>query len=273
MADGLSQGKARPKRIFQYPDFFPFFLKYTQQYQTLNTLHARDKVVVQWYNTDAVMWSHNEVHLLGDLLEKLQPHIIGLSTRCVYEKSIVDILEQMRRVDGAITTAGGHDASFRPELYLDHLDFACIGEGEEALTSLAEAVDQGLDGKTIPNLAYRENAKVIYNDLVLPEDTKDHFFSEGMKDVAHYLIDLNQAHKVDYLLRDVHRQSKVTEYQETKTLYTEVLDYLEAPERDRVEKLLTKIDTSLQDPRSRGTGSMPPEPQPTSRHRTPVHAG
>jgi len=199
---------------FKMPAMYnrPFFLKHTLQYQTLNTGHARDQVVVNWYNTDAVMWTYNEVQLLGDLLLELSPDIIGLSTRCVYERSIMDIIGQMKRVDRAITVAGGHDASFRPELYLDHLDFVCIGEGEEALVRLAETADGRGEARDINNLAYKNNGEIITNNLMLPLDEKDYFFTEGMREVTHYLIDGNRITEVDFLFRDITFQTNVKEY-------------------------------------------------------------
>ena len=61
------------------------------------------------------------------------------------------------------------------------------------------------------------------------------------------------------------------EFEETKTLYTEVLDYLDIPERARVEKLLKKIDTSLLSPRSGEIGSVGPDQRPAARHLNPIH--
>ena len=181
----------------------PYFLKYTRQYQTLNTLHARDNVMVQWYNTDAVMWTHNETWLLGDLLEELDPDIIGLSTRCVYENDIFDLTEQMDRVPGAVTVAGGHDASFRPELYAGHVDRVCVGEGEEAMLALAEAVDNGTDTTGIPNMVRRDGDRVIRNELALPSDRADYFYRDDMHTVDHYLVEQNRSRKVDFLFRDI----------------------------------------------------------------------
>ena len=203
-----------PSSISRCPTIYnqPYFLKHTEQYQTLNTLHSRDRVVVNWYNTDAEMWTHNEVHLLGDLLVDLQPDIVGLSTRCVYERHIGDILDQMKRVPGAVTVAGGHDASFRPEIYLARLDYACIGEGEHALTRLAHARDRGETPRDIPNLAYLEDGKVRVNPLCLPDDEEDAFFSEKMDRVAHFVVEKNRVQPVDFLLRELNLSNSIAEY-------------------------------------------------------------
>jgi len=161
---------------------------------------------------DAGMWTHNEIHLLGDLLEELAPDIVGLSTRSVYDNAIDDILFQMKRVSGAITIAGGHDASFRPQRYVGHVDFACIGEGEETLLELGSALDRGKEVKQIPNLAYSENGELKTNYLRLPRDGKDTFFSALMDRVDHFVIDQNQSCKTDFLLRENNLNDTVSEY-------------------------------------------------------------
>ena len=132
-----------------------FYIKNTLQYQTVDTMASRDKVVVSSYNTDAGLWNYNELMLLGDLLKELKPDIIGLSTRSVYEKYTLEIIEQIKRVAGALTIAGGHDASFRPEVYLNHFDFVCVGEGEDAIVGLAESIGRRDKQKTINNLVFK----------------------------------------------------------------------------------------------------------------------
>ncbi|MEW6386051.1 MAG: tetratricopeptide repeat protein [Thermodesulfobacteriota bacterium] len=180
-----------------------FFMRHPLNYENLNTQESRSEVIINSYNIDVNMWTKNEILLLGDLLEDLQPDLIGLSTRSVYEEFMSQVLEQMQRITGAITLAGGHDATFRPELYLDLMDFVCQGEGEAALLHLARVVDQGGEKKSINNLVYKENGKLVYNPLAPPVDSQDYFFGEEMDQVAHYVIEENACRRTDFLLRDV----------------------------------------------------------------------
>lgn len=181
----------------------PFYLRNTLQYQTVDSVTSKSQFLVHSYNTDVQPWTHSELQSLGDLLVDLQPDIIGLSTRSVYESYILDIARQMRRVPGAWTIAGGHDASFRPEFYLDHVDYACIGEGEETLIQFADCVDTGDDPRGIPNLVWKQEGVIKKNPLGRPREDKDYFFSEIQDRVVHFVCHNNRIVRGDALLRGV----------------------------------------------------------------------
>ena len=181
----------------------PFYLRNTLQYQTVDSVTSRNELLVTSYNTDVQHWTHSELQSVGDLLVDLQPDIIGLSTRSVYEGYILDIAQQMRRVPGALTVAGGHDASFRPEFYTDHLHYACVGEGEEAIVQMSQCVDAGNDPKRIPNLVWKQNGTIERNPLVKPRGDKDYFFSERQDAVHHYVCNNNRMVRADAYLRDI----------------------------------------------------------------------
>lgn len=184
---------------FSKPDFFA---KNTLQYQVVHSYTSCNSLKVIHHNTDVSMWTHSEMHLLGDLLEELSPDIIGLSTRCVYEIYLDQIIAQIKRVKSALTIAGGHDASFRPELYLKDLDLVCIGEGEDAMVKLADAVSKGNGFHGINNLAYKIGEKTIHNPLATPTDETDYFYTPQMNDVHHFLIENNNVFLTTPFLRD-----------------------------------------------------------------------
>lgn len=181
----------------------PFYLRNTLQYQTVDSETSKSQFLVRSYNTDVQPWTHSELQSMGDLLVDLKPDIIGLSTRSVYEGYILDIARQMRRVPGALTVAGGHDASFRPEFYVDHVDYACIGEGEETLIQLADCVETGADPRGIPNLVWKQDGVIKKNPLARPREDRDYFFSELQERVVHFVCHNNRMVRADALLRDV----------------------------------------------------------------------
>lgn len=83
---------------------------------------------------------------------------------------------------------GGFHPSSVPERVIkeDFVDFVCVGEGEEALLEVADAIEQGKTTKDIPNIWSKENGKTIANpprrlvsDLdSLPFPDKDLFYNE-----------------------------------------------------------------------------------------------
>lgn len=185
--------------VWSNPDYFA---KNTLQYQVVHSYGSCNGLKVSHHNTDVAMWTHSEINLLGDLLEELTPDIIGMSTRCVYEIYLDQIFDQIKRVKGALTIAGGHDSSFRPELYLKGFDLVCIGEGEDAMVKIADSLDQKKDVYNINNLVYKIGNKRIQNTLAIPNNEIDYFYTQKMNNVRHFLIDDNNVFTTDTFLKD-----------------------------------------------------------------------
>lgn len=176
------------------------FMVHPLNYENLHFYASRSEVVVNGYNIDINMWTNNEIELLGDLVADIHPDIIGLSTRSVYEKYINQVMSQMRKNSSAVTVAGGFGATFEPLMYLDHVDYVCIGEGESAIVKMANAVENKSDISNISNLVYKKNEKAIFNKLEKPDDTKDYFFSALMEGATHYFIENNTMCQPDNFL-------------------------------------------------------------------------
>lgn len=170
-------------------------------YENIHFNECRSEVVLKAYNIDVNPWTHNELISLGDLLLQIKPDIIGLSTRSVYEDYMNLIMDQMRRCSHAVTVAGGHDTTFRPEKYLEHLDFACIGDGESAIVEMADCFPNKEAMRKIGSLVWRrEDKKIVHNTLVPPSPDNDYFFTPAMVDIPHFIIENNQVHKSNLLL-------------------------------------------------------------------------
>jgi len=70
----------------------------------------------------------------------------------------------------AVFVAGGPHPSALPEEVLEHFDFVAIGEGEETLPELIEAIEMGKEPADVRGIAYRKGGKAIYTEDRPPVD-------------------------------------------------------------------------------------------------------
>ena len=171
------------------------FLRYPLHYENVHSNNSFSEMILNGYGVDVNMWTHNEVELLVDLLKDINPDIIGFSTRSIYESSssINSLMEKVKNVSSAITIAGGFGSTFNPAKYANIFDYACVGEGEDALIKVAECVNRNRkeDIKKISNLVYKEKDEVIFNKLEPLTDSEDYWFSPSMEKVKRYVIENN----------------------------------------------------------------------------------
>jgi len=195
------------------------YLNAPTNYEYVNSKESFDMVRIHNVNRDANMWTAHEETLLGDLLVGLAPHLIGISVRTVYEDVIGGVLGQMRRVKGAITVVGGHGATLEQRLYLDTVNFVCVGEGERAMCELADGIDCGNALHTIDNLVYLVNGELKRNTLGYPAEA-DYFNWKHSTPLRHVVIEGGTVyHPTDDFLRDLQIASYVD------NAYTNVGDY------------------------------------------------
>jgi B12-binding domain/radical SAM domain protein len=97
------------------------------------------------------------------LAHKPEPGIMLYSFATAQAKEIYSEVSNARsaKVD-AIFVAGGPHPSAMPEEVLEHFDFVVIGEGEETLPELIDAIQGGRDQGQVLGIAYKLNGKIRY---------------------------------------------------------------------------------------------------------------
>jgi B12-binding domain/radical SAM domain protein len=70
----------------------------------------------------------------------------------------------------AVYIAGGPHPSALPEEVLEHFDFVVIGEGEETLPELLQAIKDGRDPAGVKGIAYKSQGRVIFTEKRSPVD-------------------------------------------------------------------------------------------------------
>lgn len=104
------------------------------------------------------------------LLEEIRafkPDIIAIPLITSYRKFMVEMSRKIRKAGiHSLILVGGYDASFSPDVITSaQIDVLCMGEGDDAIVELADAVDAGSDYSRIRNLWVKKNGDIIKNPL------------------------------------------------------------------------------------------------------------
>jgi magnesium-protoporphyrin IX monomethyl ester (oxidative) cyclase len=101
-------------------------------------------------------------------IEAFQPDVLGVST--LFSSQFPTTAEILRRAKAwnpdLITVTGGTHPSFLPERSLQRapaLDYIVLGEGDDSLPALLEAIARGQSPAGVDGLAYRENGAIRKN--------------------------------------------------------------------------------------------------------------
>lgn len=73
------------------------------------------------------------------------------------------IYKEVKSADSdSIFIAGGPHPTGRPEEALRYFDYVAIGEGEETLPELIEAINEGRDPATIKGIAFKKDGRIVF---------------------------------------------------------------------------------------------------------------
>jgi radical SAM superfamily enzyme YgiQ (UPF0313 family) len=100
-------------------------------------------------------------------IEEFDPQLIGVSMVTNQYRYCLEIASSIKRDFAIPVIGGGVHASADPEgvMASQVFDFVCLGEGEHAITELADRLERGVDCSTIPNLWARANGTITRNKV------------------------------------------------------------------------------------------------------------
>ena len=139
-----------------------------------------------------------EEELLLELLRDLRPGLVGISmTSSLVADVAFGLADKIREQVGAPVVLGGIHPSACPEECLEHVDFVCRGEGDEALCDLADAIAAGRPTDNIANIWTKVNGELRRNEVRSLADNLDTlpFVSYGGADS--YLIEYDRLEQAD----------------------------------------------------------------------------
>jgi len=130
--------------------------------------------------------------------------VIGVSCMAYTSDRCKQMIQHLKKFDIPIVW-GGINATLDPEECLEYADIVCVGEGEGAMLELVSHLQKGADWKHIPNLAFRENGKVVKNEVRPLVQDLDSLPFPDYDGEHHYILQdqvIVPSDKYDYSRRD-----------------------------------------------------------------------
>jgi len=152
------------------------------------------------------------------VLEKLvslccRSDLIGITLMTNFFEGAVQVTERLKSRLTSPVIWGGVHPTIRPEESLRHADMVCIGEGENSLLELANAMARGDDGAGIKNLWVKKGNDIVRNDLSpLPADLDSYSIPDYSMEDHHVMVGNNIVPLNHPLLEDFLRRGTVAEY-------------------------------------------------------------
>ncbi len=101
---------------------------------------------------------------VGDILELCgDVDLVGLTLMSNNFLTASHLTDAIKRKHGAPVVWGGIHPTVRPEESIQHADYVCVGEGEEAAVELASALARGEDATAIANVWARRGDEIVRN--------------------------------------------------------------------------------------------------------------
>jgi anaerobic magnesium-protoporphyrin IX monomethyl ester cyclase len=117
---------------------------------------------------DIDVYRHSPL-VISEIIRKENPDLIGISlnvSQVMHSYDYIDLLEK-EYPEKPIVLGGPYVTGVTEKIYEDYplIDFAVIGEGEEAIVGLADYLEGKKRKEDIPNLIYKDENRIICNQL------------------------------------------------------------------------------------------------------------
>jgi len=183
---------------------------------------------------------------------KAKPDIIGISLMETQLQYLVDFCNDLRTYYKGLVICGGPHPTMDPEdsLSIRGIDAVCVGEGDDALVELAEALEVGRNYKNIRNLWFKvPNGLIIKNKLrpfknlnELPPEDKELFDLDKILPIKNYQLETIRGRGCVYECSYCINHSYLEKYQKLCEKVVTTKEYVRAKKTDTV---LTEIKDTV----------------------------
>jgi radical SAM superfamily enzyme YgiQ (UPF0313 family) len=123
---------------------------------------------------DVVSMATNGVDFVGSYPDRVADQLaelcqnaglIGFSLATNYFNKVGDLADRVREKVSVPVVWGGVHPTVSPEECLEHADYVCVGEGEEALLELADRLEGEERPLDVPNMMVSDGGRAVMNPL------------------------------------------------------------------------------------------------------------
>ena len=115
----------------------------------------------RWVNNDLQPPTAAEEDLFIDLVKELDPLLVGIGFGAPYFPMMTQLTRRLREAVSVPVIWGGVHPTVCPEECIEHVDFVCVGEGEECTAELAEALQGKREVESVAGLWLHQDGEVV----------------------------------------------------------------------------------------------------------------
>ena len=140
--------------------------------------------------------SYKEKEILIDLLKNIKPDFIGLTVNTPLKWRAILVSKLIKKhFPDTLLIWGGFEPTINPKDSLQYCDIACIGEAEDTIVELANAIDKNKDIKKIRNLCFNDNGSLLKNGINPPRKDLDTLPFQDCSSEGNFFIESDQLQK------------------------------------------------------------------------------
>jgi len=129
---------------------------------------------------------------LFNTLKQLQPDAIGMTVNTPLFRTAERVTRQIKEHLDVPVIWGGIHPTISAATCLEFCDCACVGEGDETIVKIADAIDKGEDFRQADNLTYLSNGRRMVNSMSPLQGNLDAYPARDNSPEGKYFIDNDQ---------------------------------------------------------------------------------
>lgn len=201
--------------ISPYPDITSFGIRSISAYLRAHG-HATRLIFLPDPRGDDLVYGQDRYDdaVLGELIPLCgAAELVGIGLMTNHFEGAAQITRKIKPSIQAPVLWGGVHPTIRPEECLEYADIACIGEAEEAVLELADALASGADYRSVSNLCLKRDGQAVRNPLrPLTQNLDAYPRPDYSLEDHHIMLDGHIVPMTDEIMHDVLERGTVSQY-------------------------------------------------------------